>query len=131
MIVRKLRGDGELMNKEIIALGMTLVLLAVGLSGCSEPQKGNDDTSRFLGSWRYAEYEYIENLWSFNDNGTIAISVYYVNSSIYDPPLWVTFEIKNNQLCIPTGCYDYEFFNDYRSFNLTANSGKITTFEKL
>ena len=100
------------------------------MSGC-EQQKSNDETSRFIGSWRYSEYEYIQNLWTFNDNGTIAISVYYVNASTYDPPLWVTFKLKDNELCMPTGCYPYEFFNNYNSFNLTANSGKITTFEKL
>jgi len=54
-----------------------------------------------------------------------------VNASTYDPPYWVNFESKDNQLCMPTGCYDYKFFNNYNSFNLTANSGKITTFEKL
>ena len=118
------------MKNQLIVVGIIVILLTVGLSGC-EQQKSNDETSRFIGSWRYSEYEYIQNLWTFNDNGTIAISVYYVNTSTYDPPLWVNFEIKNNQLCMPTGCYDYKFFNNYNNFNLTANSGKITTFEKL
>ncbi|MDG6219422.1 MAG: hypothetical protein QCI00_08275 [Candidatus Thermoplasmatota archaeon] len=119
------------MNKKFIVIGITLVFLVLGLSGCTEQQTIKDDTSRFLGSWRYSEYEYIENLWSFNDNGTIAVSVYYVNLSAYDPPLWINYEIKNNQLCMPTGCYDYEFLDDYRSFKLTSNSGKITIFERL
>jgi len=118
------------MKKQLIIVGITMVLITIGLSGC-EQQKSNDETSRFIGSWSYSEIESIQFLWTFNDNRTIAISVYYVNTSTYDPPYWVNFEIKNNQLCMPTGCYDYKFFNNYNNFNLTAKSGKITTFKKL
>lgn len=114
----------------LLILQSSLIILTVGLCGCDQ-QKSNNDANRFIGSWQYSEDESIKNLWTFNTNGTVAISVYYVNAEIYDPPLWVTYELKDNQLCMPTGCYDYEFFNNDNNFNLMANSGKITTFERL
>ena len=54
------------MNKHLIVIGVVILLLAVGLSGCNEEQ--SVDESNFIGSWSSVDFsaEYIENESEFN-----------------------------------------------------------------
>jgi hypothetical protein len=54
-----MRGDGK-MNKQFIAVGIIVILLFVGLSGCSS-QKATDvnaeEMKKFVGIWKASDYD--------------------------------------------------------------------------
>ncbi len=107
------------MKKQLLIIGIIVLLITVGLSGC-EQQKSNDDTNRFIGTWRSLEGNSTENLWTFYDNGTVKAVANYLYGDFDNNTGWGTFSVGNNKLCMKslhngeesTACYDYEFSNN-------------------
>ena len=107
----------------IIIVGITLVLMIVGLSGCFEENNKKDDEkssieNTLIGSWETYPY-YYENGVRVND--TASIATIYKNgtmaskSVIDDSTIWNSYSMINDQFCLGTEpnvyCYDIEFFD--------------------
>lgn len=120
------------MKKQLIIIGILIILIAVGLSGCNEnnDKKENENPSignTLIGSWETHPY-YYENGLRVDDtpstaiiyeNGTMASISIVDNSTI-----WTPYSMINNQFCLGEEpdiyCYDVEFFdNDSRVILLT------------
>jgi hypothetical protein len=111
------------MNKHLIVIGMTLMLLAVGLSGCNEisnPLTGNDD-NRFVGTWK--------------SNGSTITFFSDGEGSQYS--LSFQWEIKDDKLVLEyqiagsSTVYTYQFSNNDKSLTLTDVSiGTPRTYTK-
>ena len=76
------------MNKHLIVIGVVILLLAVGLSGCSESSIEDDIENKILGSWERND----GTIWTFYENGTILKS--YPEHGLF----WITYEIHENTL---------------------------------
>lgn len=91
------------MNNRILIIGIAVLLLTIGLSGCSS--NNSDDKKKFIGTWESATY-LNQKITTYNSNGT----------GFNDD---VTFEwkIKDGQLIMSwpdrdrTIIYDYKFVN--------------------
>jgi len=138
--------EGCRMNKHLIVIGMTLMLLTVGLSGCVD----NSELNRYIGTWIAIEYPKDQNnsnapleiTWIFYNNGSMKSIVNLQDDSISNeaPPVWYKYALDNNELCIsliidlnnvsPPICYDCEFSNNYERLTLTHESGATLTFNK-
>ncbi|UCD13109.1 MAG: hypothetical protein JSW60_05995 [Thermoplasmatales archaeon] len=105
------------MNKHIIILGIALLLLAVGLSGCTE----QDEKSRFIGAWRAETPENgeVEIILTFYNNGSVKTTS-TLSYHGEDETEWSNYEIKNGKMCgisqfngnYNSTCFDYEFTNE-------------------
>jgi len=111
------------MNKHLVVIGMTLMLLAVGLSGCTEisnPLTGNDD-NRFVGTWK---------------GGYVTI-VFFSDGEGSQGSMSFEWEIKDDKLVqtmyqgeIST-VYNYQFSDNDKSLTLTdVNIGIPRTYTK-
>ncbi|UCD14656.1 MAG: hypothetical protein JSW60_04340 [Thermoplasmatales archaeon] len=103
------------MKKQFIIIGIVLLFICVGLSGCEESA---DDTSKFIGTWKWGE----ETLTFFSD-GTYDRNNF---SGIY--------EIKNEKLVLGgtnepslTSVYYYSFSDNDSKLTLTPEEGGLTT----
>ena len=83
------------MKKQLLIIGIIVLLVAVGLSGC-EQQKSNDDTSRFIGTWSVQIPDDINSTINFFSNGTFSW-----NRTRYT--LRGTFEIKDEKITMNFG----------------------------
>ena len=106
------------MKKQLLIIGIIVLLVCVGLSGC-EQRKINDDTSKFIGRWT-GEISNLSGLWNltFLKNGSVLISYDVGLESLNMPAHWEKYEIKDKQLCLPIRpniepvCLNYEFSNN-------------------
>ena len=74
--------------KKIVLLGIIIVLLVVGLCGCSESSIEDDIENKILGSWERNDGV----IWTFYENGTILKS--FPEFGLF----WTTYEIHENTL---------------------------------
>jgi hypothetical protein len=111
------------MKKHLIVSGIIIILLVVGLSGCSEisnPLAGNDD-SRFVGTWKDEKSATI----TFFSDGEGSQGV-----------MGFIWEIKDGKLVLEHGgditiVYDYQFSNNDTSLTLTdVGIGTSRTYTK-
>ena len=134
------------MEKQLIGIGIVVLLLTVGLSGCVD----NSELNRYIGTWIAIEYPKdqsnssspLEITWIFYDNGSMKSIVDLQDNIINNetPSLWYNYALDNNELCIsliidpnnvtPPICYDCEFSNNYKRLTLTHESGAALTFNK-
>jgi len=122
------------MKKQLIIVGIIILLLTVGLSGCEE--ESTDDTNKFIGTWRNLEDNSTENLWTFYDNGTMKVIANYWNGE--SNTSWGTFSVENNKLHMKslhngveyTADYDYEFSKNDTSVIFTY-MGMTAVFDKI
>jgi len=110
------------MKKLILTLGITLVIVVVSLSGCTD--EGNnvdtdveDDIAKFVGTWRYGS-ESNQLKYIFNSDGT------YSHGSING-----TYEIEDGELVLhgfATLRYEYEFSDNDNTVTIDLNgSGTV------
>ena len=106
------------MNKHLIPLGIAVLLICVGLSGCTDSPTNDlsaEEKIMFIGIWAVEEPEdeIYNTTWTFYDNDTIKVTF-----DLQGQPLgyWGTYQIENGQLYLtspvttpPTATYDYEF----------------------
>jgi hypothetical protein len=76
------------MKKNLIAIGVVILLLAVGLSGCNESSIQDDIENKILGSWERND----GTIWTFYENGTILKS--FTEYGLF----WTTYEINEDKL---------------------------------
>lgn len=95
------------MKKQLIILGVAVLLICVGLSGCFESDNESSNVlDKFVGKWTSASLLYEKTITFFSD-GTG-----FNNSGS------IEWEIKDEQLVIywhdgnHTAIYDYEFLKD-------------------
>ena len=106
------------MKKQIVIIGIGVILLAVGLSGCNE----QDEKSRVIGAWRAETPENgeVEIIFTFYNNGSMKVTsnlLYHGNGE--KETEWGNYEIKNGKICglsqldgnYNYTCFDYEFSN--------------------
>ena len=108
------------MNKHLIILGISVLLLAVGLSGCDEEQCV--DESNFIGLWSSVDFsaENIENVSEFNITMTFFINNTVLTVTTHPDDVIETlseYKVEKDKLYFtPMGephnfseSYDYEF----------------------
>ena len=116
------------MKKQLIIVGVIIVLLMIGFSGCledSNKDKENGESpeiNEFIGKWKTTIYYYDENGTRYNE--TSSNSIFYTNgtmgseSVVDNVSIWTPYVIENNQICIGEVnaedyyCYDFEFSNN-------------------
>jgi len=99
------------MNKTLIIIGVAVLLVCVGLSGCNE-KSGNSKLDRLIGTWmENGEVDYI-----FESDRTF---------TSFDGPITTagTYEIKDEKLVLTVGgisiSYNYSFSNNDRTLTMT------------
>jgi len=108
------------LKKQLVIIGITLVLLAVGLTGCI------DDKSKFVGTWTEVNSVPPDSFIIFSD-GTIVT-----------PDGSGTWELKDGKLVMIateqgqtiTSVYNYTFSNNDNTMTLTNTKGQIFSFTK-
>lgn len=116
------------MNKKIVVIGIFILTIVVGLSGCINNdnivEDENNELNNFLGTWKTDSYVTLKTLTFFSDGTGSSSSV-----SIY-------WDLKDDKLVIDLlnglrYTYDYTFTNDSDTLTLTdVNTGKSTTYIK-
>ena len=111
------------MNKQFIAVGIILILLVVGLSGCTQKSTdvNADEAKKFVGTWEASEYD----IHTFALGGAGK----YLNVP-------GTYDIANGQLTIDLNnglkyAYYYSFSNNNTILTLThVDRGYTTVYTK-
>jgi len=101
------------MNKHLIVIGVAVLLLVVGLSGCVN--NPFSDESKFIGKWKYLG----STAWIFRKDGTC------------ETPLGEgTYIIEKGKLTVDIGSivvtYDYTFLDDNNKLHLDRSSKSFT-----
>jgi len=119
------------MKKQLIIIGIIVLILSVGLSGCNQVANTlNPDKNKFIGTWHF-RYEQFNSSVTFLSDGTFSAS----DMSITFAPTG-SWDIKDNKLVIDwiiTGSgqmvkiiYDYFFSDNNNNVTLTnVNTGNI------
>ncbi|MCJ7570951.1 MAG: hypothetical protein MUO82_03615 [Candidatus Thermoplasmatota archaeon] len=116
------------MKKQLMIVGIIVILLTVGFSGCtetSETNTNNKNKERILGTWlAYAisgTNESEAGTYTFFSNGTFLISS--------NRKIWGTYEITDEKFTISaegdTVNYDYTFSDDGNKVKLKEESWTI------
>lgn len=122
------------MKKQLIAVGIIIIFLIVGLSGCNS-NSTNSDEEKLIGIWTYsislgnetasASYDFLSNkmfkiITSYNGE------VYTVNGTwnVMDNKLLITLEGQD------TVINDYIFSNNDTKLKISDSSGSTVVFTK-
>lgn len=111
------------MKKQIIILGIIILFIAVGLTGCFDSD--NKELKKFVGAWRYGTSPLSGSL-TFFSNGTGIYKIDYAEWKIENGRL-VIFLPKRDE----TLKFDYEFLDDDQTLILTDDTGKPDDYKKL
>jgi hypothetical protein len=105
------------MKKQLMIVGIVLIFLVVGFSGCSE----KSDEEKFVGTWKNTEPSY--NTITFQPDGNGSSSGLSMFWEIKDGKLVVTTSISG----VPhETIYDYVFSNDDQSLTLTDTYSELS-----
>ena len=112
------------MKKHLILIGATVLLLAVGLSGCNELNSSPSEEDRFVGIWK------TDNSMALIDLGEVITFYSDGNASLSEfEGYW---EVKGEKLIIEIpdkkvkGKYDYIFSNNDDTLEITSNMLEMT-----
>ena len=109
------------MNKHLIILGIVVLLICVGLSGCTEQPNNEDDNTiseydRFVGIWMYEESG---GIYTFSSDGAFSFDAPgEENEGTYevrDEKLWFTYTFPPELVGEVEG-FDYSFSNNDTTF---------------
>jgi hypothetical protein len=109
------------MQKQLMIVGIIVIFITVGLSGCNEQGK-------FLGTWQYSAGGTI----TFNNDNTAIIN----NIGLLGLTEFIgttTYEIGNNQVTFTYGSLSVSlnyYFQDSNTLVLTSNAGDSITLIK-
>lgn len=123
------------MNKDLIIFAITILLIVVGLCGCSESEQRqiNIDKEKLIGTWANT---------SLNEGNNLTISYTFFSNNTYiamignsENPNTLsyngTWEITNNQLIVTiegkTQTGNYEFSNNDKTITITDTASGGTT----
>ena len=112
------------MNKKIIVVGIILILICVGLSGCNDNLSKKYDTNKFIGIWDgfsyYLNYTMNVTLTFYNDSTAKQVSddahTHWFNFEVDDNCLYLTLQEFPE---IDAICYNYIFSNNETALTLT------------
>jgi len=127
------------MNKNLILILIAVLLICIGLSGCTDILNNNQsnnqssEESRFVGTWKYTQKnywgEYINYTTTFFSDGTLSSTI--LIGSIYeikDEKLVLTWYLEGNPY---QTVYDYSFSDNDNILTLTlTGSGQSYVFIK-
>ena len=123
------------MDKKILIIGISVILLIVGLSGCTETTQS--DTKRMVGAWTNSEMVG-ENLrtvtYIFLSDKTCEISATYEGDSVTASGTWrivddkLVIDFTSPSAITQTG--DFVFSNDYNTLTITDSIGSTITLTK-
>jgi hypothetical protein len=110
------------MKKELIILGISMLVIFVNLSGCTET-----NSDKFVGVWKgisISEDETYNITFTFNEDKTVKQECHETHVHMF------YYEIKNDVLCltfmelpeIPPICYSYKFSNNDTNLTLVNES---------
>ena len=113
------------MKKHPIVIGMTLILLVVGLTGCTD-NNVSADRAKFIGTWYIIGYDKVSiaYTWIFNENGSfieIDSNGYYTYS---------TWNIKEGEIYIGSIPSKYAFSNNDKTITIYDGSPVILQKEE-
>ena len=114
------------MKKHLIVIGMVVLLLAVGLSGCV------DEKSRFIGSWEMKILSENVTMYTFNSDGTCEMFSIHGNGTykIKDGKLFINV-IEAKYFSEDELIYEYHFYNDGDKLILEGlGVGDLTLYKK-
>ena len=109
------------MKKQLIIIGITLLLLAVGLSGCNEDGNTvNTEKNKFVGTWQNTTLGFTTTITLFS-NGTCKVMTGNGTWDLKDGKLVITLRVNDKSTT-----YTYAFFNNDRTLSLTEDNSVIT-----
>ena len=124
------------MKKQLMIVGIIVILLTVGLSGCNEDNNTiQSDEDKFIGTWTYS-FIYNNNTlnasYIFSSNKKLEVISSYIDEVRTSNGTW---SITDNKLLMylegkDTITIDYEFSNNNTKLILTDSSGNVGIFTK-
>lgn len=110
------------MNNRILIVGIAVLLITVGLSGCSG---NNDDKNKFVGTWE-SETLLNQRTTTFNSNGTGFNDDGPFEWKIKDGQITIHWTERDNTII-----YDYEFLNteDHGEILILTNTDTKEPFD--
>jgi hypothetical protein len=124
------------MKKQLIIIGIIVILLTVGLSGCNEKNNSvQSDEEKFIGIWIYSfTFEGITATVTYNffSNKTLKI---VGSMGGAEQPMSGTWNIKNNTIVLASSgdeiiTGEYSFSNNYKTVTITPSSGDSLVLRK-
>ena len=109
------------MNKHLLVSGIAVLIICVGLSGCTEQPNNEDDNTiseydRFVGTWMYEE---IGGIYIFSSDGTFSFDAPGEKNEgtyeIRDEKLWFTYTFPPELEGEVEG-FDYSFSDNDTTF---------------
>ena len=122
------------MKKQLLIIGIIVLLIAVGLSGCNKSNQSNDK-SKFIGTWEYVNNTYFTMRYVFYENNTVL----QTSSITMNISYWYNYEINDGEICFEfietkaPGCMPYSFSEEYTllTFGSTDEPGNSTVYRKI
>jgi hypothetical protein len=121
------------MKKQLLIIGMTLVLLTVGLSGCNQVSNTiNPEINKFVGTWKNTTIEIIQGYTQITNTSY----TFFSNGTFNRAKTTGYYELKDGKLFMNYGkgtgiMYDYYFSNNNQTLTLTQtynpNESKVFT----
>ena len=120
------------MKRQLAVTCIVVILLAVGLSGCTSI---NPDEKKILGKWLLEgipEGEEDSLIFNFFSNGTFS-TTYYIDENSTEQTMWGTYAIADETLALTiegdyTVTFDYSFSDNDNILTLTNKDGVITVY---
>ena len=117
------------MRKQLVIIGITALLVTVGLSGCA------DDRSKIVGVWKVNEGETV-GIWERNEvtimffsNGTL--SAYDINGTWEIKDGLLDINLYEEYLTSPQDTFSFKFSNFDKTLTITdINTGRDIVFIK-
>jgi len=114
------------MNKKLIAIGIVLVFLVVGLSGCQDIGNNNPEKNKFIGTWEPANVNH-PTLICYSD-GTGSLGNSQMDWELKDEK----FLVKNLFQGHTTFTYEYGFSDDNNTLSLKdLNTNVISDYKRI
>ena len=112
------------MRKQLIVIGIIVIFIIIGLSGCNEKSikpKSEADKDKFIGTWTK---DSTDSFLTLASDGTYTSSSTSGTWSIKDGKLVLDFIYKGQNSTTP---FNYTFSNDYKTLTLTTIETNIKT----
>ncbi len=122
------------MKKQLVIVGISLLLLVVGLSGCNEINVQIEE-NKFIGTWSWLEPVHFPSGWD-NSTGNVTFyknGTYKAEQALYNSPIIGEYYIdaglhifyNKNQNNTATAM-NYSFYNNNQKFILSQMEGNTT-----
>lgn len=108
------------MKKQIIIIGIIIILITIGLSGCNEDNNTvHSDEEKIIGTWLYEGSNYLHtDSFIFYNNGSV-YCIYHLPGSTILQYQWNNYTIVENKLKIGDSVYEYVFSNNDNTLTIT------------